>query len=325
MKPLALVLIFIASLAGSSALISCVLPPASIPQFSEKIAWFAAHKDDYAAVFIGSSQFYRGIDPRQFDCDAGLGIRSFNFGLDGLWPAESFFVLRQILAQHPRRLRWVFIDWMDIDPRIDHVGTTRRMMYWHDTRHTTMTLQRIAEMPDSWVEKVQLASAHLGLWMRRLMHHGQAVESFEGKLRKNNYGRVKVPVWAKHDGWRSGKSSGIEGEALTHYAAQLDRLRSAGPRPPMGAALETAVRDIAAEIRTAGATPILIASPAADTRHLFAPPAGIEAWIFNDPESNPELFQPELRYDNYHLNPRGAELFTRLLAGRFLQMQNANK
>ncbi len=313
-------LTFAISLACTAVFLSRILPPVSIPQFSEKIAWFAAHKDDYDAVFIGSSQFYHGINPRQFDRDAARGTRSFNFGLHGLWPAESFFVLRQILAQHPRRLRWVFIDWMDIDPRIDREGTTRRMMYWHDTRHTAMTLRRIAETPDSWGEKARLGGAHLWLWMRCLAHHGQAVEWFEGKLRKNNYGRVaRIPHWAKEDGWGAGAAHGIEGDALVDYSAQLDAMRTAGPRPPMGATFENAVRDIAAEVRAAGASPILIASPAPDVRHRFAPPAGIDAWIFNDPQRTPELFEPGLRFDSYHLNPHGAELFTRLLAGRFSQ------
>ena len=322
MKAFSSVLIFALSLACTAALLSRVLPPVTVPQFTEKIAWFAAHKDDYDAVFLGSSQFYHGIDPQQFDRDAGLGKRSFNFGLDGLWPAESFFVLRQILAQHSRRLRWVFIDWMDIDPRIDPAGTTRRMMYWHDTRHTIITLQHIAEMPDSWMKKAQLAGPHVGLWMRRFVHHGRAVEWFEGKLRKNNYGRVvKTPSWTKQDGWRPGAPNGIDGAALTEYTTQLEHLRNAGARPAMGTAFESALRDIAAEVRTGGATPILIASPAADTRQRFAASPGIEAWIFNDPELYPELFDPDLRYDIYHLNPRGTELFSRLLAERFAESQ----
>ena len=320
--------VFIASMLCAARWMERALPQAKIPQLTEKIAWFAAHQEDYDAVFIGSSQFYHGIDPRQFDREAGGGTRSFNFGLRGMWPAESFFVLRQILAQHPRRLRWVFIDWMDIDPRIDPKGTTRRMIHWHDTRHTAITLRRIAEMPDPWLEKTRLAGAHLMLWARCLVQQGRAVEWFEGRLRKNNYGRpAKTPRWAEQDGWGAGDAHGIEGSALAEYSAQLDSIRAAGPRPPMGAALDRALSDLAAEVRAAGASPILIASPAADLRHRFAPPAGIDAWIFNDPERNPGLFEPGLRFDSYHLNPTGAAYFTQLLAGRFAESQKprANK
>ena len=317
-------LTFAISLVCTAAFLSPILPSDSIPQFTEKIAWYAAHKDDYDALFIGSSQFYHGIDPRQFDRDAGGGMRSFNFGLRGLWPAGSFFVLREILALHPRKLRWVFIDWMDIDPRIDADGATRRMLYWHDARHTAMTLQHIAEMPDPWGEKARLGGGHVWLWMRRVVHHGQAVEWFDGKLRKNNYGRsVRIPRWSERDGWGPGEARGIEGDALAGFSAQLDAMRNAGPRPPMGAAFENAVRAIAAEVRAAGALPILIASPAADVRQRFAPPDGIDAWIFNDPERFPELFEPSLRFDNYHLNPRGAERFTRLVAARFAEAKKS--
>lgn len=322
MKSVAHIFIFFASLVVSAKIMSPILPPAVVPQFSEKLAWFAAHKDDYDAVFIGSSQFYHGINPRQFDRVPGRAGRSFNFGLDGLWPAESFFVLRQILAQKPQRLRWVFIDWMDIDARIDPGAgtlTTRRMLYWHDTLHTAMTLHRIIEQPDSSIAKAELASAHLVLWARCLLHHGQAVDWFEAKLRKVKRVRARTPDWAANDGWRPGETGGLKGDALAKYAAQLDKLRHAGPRAQMGAALQKATDEAAAEIRAAGATPVLIASPAADPRHYFAPPAGIDAWIFNDPARYPDLFRPELRYDNYHLNPRGAELLTRLLADRFAE------
>ena len=35
----------------------------------------------------------------------------------------------------------------------------------------------------------------------------------------------------------------------------------------------------------------------------------------------PELYDPELHYDEGHLNARGAEVFSRLLARRFVESQ----
>ena len=146
---------------------------------------------------------------------------------------KVFFVRRQILAEKPRGLRRVFIDWMDIDARIDPGAgslTTRRMLSWHDTLHTAMTLRRIAGQPDSPVATAGLVSAHLVWWVRCLLHHGQAVDWFEAKLRKVKRVRGRTPDWAANDGWRPGETGGLKGDALAKYAVQLDKLHNAGPR-----------------------------------------------------------------------------------------------
>ncbi len=94
MKALVSVLIFAISLAGTVALLPRALPQTPIPQLTERLAWFAAHKEDYDTVFIGSSQFYHGIDPRQFDRDAGRGTRSFNFGIAATFVAVLFYAVQ---------------------------------------------------------------------------------------------------------------------------------------------------------------------------------------------------------------------------------------
>ena len=107
MKSFALVLLFFASLALSAKVISRLIPPAPIPQFSEKLAHFAAHKDEYDTLFIGSSRTFRQILPSLFDplmAAGGQPARSFNFGLDGMFSPEDAYVAEKIFALHPSRL-----------------------------------------------------------------------------------------------------------------------------------------------------------------------------------------------------------------------------
>ena len=56
--------------------------------------------------------------------------RSFNFGYDGMWPPESFYLLRQLLALRPAPAKWVVIDLMDINTQLDERNnSTLRMAY----------------------------------------------------------------------------------------------------------------------------------------------------------------------------------------------------
>ena len=75
-------------------------------EVSEKLAYFARHKDEYDAVFVGSSRVYRQIAPGVFDrqvaASTGRAMRSFNLGAPSMFLPESLYVIDRILAQRPR-------------------------------------------------------------------------------------------------------------------------------------------------------------------------------------------------------------------------------
>src|SRR5947207_2206779 len=84
-----LILIFLAALLGSGALLSEFLPFSAVPIVREKFAYYAAHASDYDTLFIGTSRVYRGMMPEVFDrltAEAGRPTHSFNFGVDGMFP-----------------------------------------------------------------------------------------------------------------------------------------------------------------------------------------------------------------------------------------------
>ncbi len=296
-----------------------------------KFRHFAAQRDQFDVLFVGSSQFFHQIIPGQFDREVGAAtgraVRSFNFGVPGMWSPESFHLLRKVLALRPAHLRWVVVELMDIDTRASEAtGATQRLALWHDWRHTAMVLARIVEQPGSWRDKSGIVGAHVALWARRFVNHGQGSEWIVGKMRKNNYGKLKKNDWVDERGYFPGKANSIKGEARAAYLRQLERMKSAGPPPPMGPALSRAVGEIGAAIRAAGATPIFVSCPTVDPRMRFDAPAGEpEIWRLNDPARFPELFDPEVRYDDIHLTPAGGALFTRLLAERFAERFSAHR
>ena len=134
----ALILVFGAALWGAARVVNICLPPIELPVIDEKLAHFAAHKNDYDTLFFGSSRTYRHLLPTEFDAAtaaAGVPTKSFNFGIDGMFPPEDGYVAEQLFALKPQRLKRVFIEisffrnhWFAMDPE------SARALHWHDSR-----------------------------------------------------------------------------------------------------------------------------------------------------------------------------------------------
>src|ERR1700736_109154 len=118
------------------------LPPPNIAGVTPQLRFVAAHADEIDTLFIGSSRVYHGLNPRVFDqatTAGGLPTHSYNFGVDGMSAPESFYVMDQILASKPRNLRWVFLEFDDLQVTIpiEHLRT-RRALYWNDSNRTRL-------------------------------------------------------------------------------------------------------------------------------------------------------------------------------------------
>ena len=315
--------------AGSALLLGAVLPMAEMTNITSKYRYVAAHRDEIDTLFVGSSQFFQGIIPQEFDAAvfaaSGRKTHSFNFGVSGMWPPESFQVLREILALRPPHLRWVFVELMDIDVRDSKAaGITRRLVSWHDLRHTLMVRERIAETAPQ-AEGERLRNAHAFLAMRRALNIGRCSDYLVGKMKKNNFGRTKD--LGKQMGYSASEAGDVaDGAGLTTYPEMLAAFKNAGPPPAMPPALARGVRDLAAAIREVGATPIFVSSPSCDLQQRFASlDDGPEMWFFNEPEKYPELFDAEVRADAVHLAPAGAARFTKALGARSVQRLHSSR
>src|SRR6266446_10457255 len=86
------------AIAAAAFLVTCIGLHAVLPfpeidgGVSQKFRFFAAHKDEFDTVFIGSSRIYFQISPATFDRftrESGLSTHSFNFGIGGMYLPES--------------------------------------------------------------------------------------------------------------------------------------------------------------------------------------------------------------------------------------------
>jgi hypothetical protein len=308
---------FLAACVAGCVLVGRVAPFPEVPGIYPKWSYFAKNKDRIDVLFLGSSRFYHQIIPAQFDAAVGSG-RSFNFGYDGMWPPESFYLLRQLLALRPARLKWVVIDLMDINTQLDERNnSTLRMAYWHDLAHTRIAFEDILASKFHRDQKFDLLAQHGRLWFSQFLNLGRGADLLNKRLapkppRKTPYS------WEGSAGFEAGPNRAMEGKARDGYVVTVERLKKELPGYPVRPVFRDALRDLIADVRRTGAEPIFVIAPTINGRENFTEiPDGATVIPLNNPAEHPELFDPARHYDAWHLNEKGAVDFTRILAEKF--------
>ena len=328
-KRLGYVVIALAALIATSALLHALVPPAIPGGVAAKLNFFSEHKDEFDTLFVGTSSIYYSVSPEIFDRttrESGLPTRAFNFGIDAMHPPENFYVLEQILKTKPHNLKWVFLQTADVETKLHQVLDTERAVYWHDWPRTALALRKALDPRGDakWYIKISRLwkarrdlIAHLKLFAQRFANVGRATEILSPTTKDH---KLEAELGPRRDGYR------LAGEAMpADKAASFQRrlgqeLAEARPKP-LDPYAEEAYRDSAQRIRALGAAPFfvvptLIFQSPVTFRH--APPPG-PLLSFNDAAKYPMLFDPKVRIDDSHLTIEGAEEFTRLLAQEFVQ------
>src|SRR4051812_10608792 len=181
-------IVCLAAFAGTCLALHALLPPPDVGDVSPKLRFFAAHKDEFETVFIGSSHIHYGVSPSVFDevlARGGIPNRSFNFGADAMYPPERFYVLEQILAMKPRKLKRLFLEMDNIETWMPDDQISQRAVYWHDWNRTSIILRKIldTDMPEPWRRKLRAVrreretiAAHLALLARNICNVGRAFD-----------------------------------------------------------------------------------------------------------------------------------------------------
>ncbi|MEO1446639.1 MAG: hypothetical protein AAFV46_10450, partial [Cyanobacteria bacterium J06635_11] len=108
----------------AAAVLAQIIPSPTIPSnivfVGPKNDYYQAHKDEYTALFFGSSRVYNQILPDAFDDatrqiigktpDSSGSINSYNFGVPAMRAIDSAVLLEDVLANPPKNLKWVFFE-----------------------------------------------------------------------------------------------------------------------------------------------------------------------------------------------------------------------
>ncbi|HQR36960.1 MAG TPA: hypothetical protein PLF26_01055 [Blastocatellia bacterium] len=342
-KLVARCLLLMLVIAAVSAALLAVDTWTDVEVVGPKLAYFQIHASDYDTVFVGSSYFFREISPAEFDraTAARAPTRSFNFGVPGMDPPETYFVVDRILSTNAAHLKYVVVE-LDyfrekVRPRNVH---SRRFDYWHDWVRTGEAVRGVAESPVSWRKRAKDAATHVEAFARRFLNVGRGrayIERFAAAFGRQ--GDETAALGADDDGFvsldddqsditdvRRGFYSAFEED---RYAEKLEQLKEAAVADDegdsgVGRIDVEALRRTVARIKAAGARPILVVPPCLATRAdlVRLRDQGVieDLLVFNDPLRYPELYATEHRFDVGHLNKAGAAVFTNLLADRFLEL-----
>jgi hypothetical protein len=274
-------------------------------------------------LFLGSSRFYHQIIPAQFDAAVG-DVRSFNFGYDGMWPPESFYLLRQLLALRPARLKWVVIDLMDINTQLDERNnSTLRMAYWHDLQHTGLAFRDILSSQLPREQQFDLLAQHGRHCFSQILNLGRGADLLQQRLEEKK-ARKKPYSWEATAGFEAGPDRGMEGKIREGFVTTVNRLKLGLAPMPVRPVFRDALRDVIADVRRIGAEPIFVIAPTINGRENFTEiPDGAAVIPLNDPAEHPELFNPDKHYDAWHLNEKGAVDLTAILAREFVEKRKA--
>ncbi len=315
---------FLAACALACLALGARLPFPEIATIEQKYHYFAERRNDYDTLFLGSSRFFHQVIPKQFDetvaAATGQKLRSFNISCDALWPPESFYFLRQVLALHPARLRWVVIELMQIDPRIrDPEKPTRREAYWHDWEHTRMAWNGMEYWPKlTKEERRTFAIGHAFLLLEQWVNMGRGAEILEPILLNPKERTERTEAWMANEGFRAGPDHGLPANELKDYNELLEKLKGKFDPIKVHPPLSDAIGKVTKEIRAAGAEPVFVIGPSLNFRENFVGlPGNVLLLPFNDPNKFPSLYNPDIHYDSWHLNGKGAIEFTDFLARDF--------
>ncbi len=292
----------------------------------DKLAYWHLHKDSFDTLFFGSSRIYRGIDPTEFDhamAGHGHSTRSFNFGVAGMTAHETNALIRRVLRTKPARLRWVVVELDHWDPVIDHRNRLkRRGILWHDLPETASALRSTSLLDTGVGPRADLMVTHVVHFLARAAAAGRGHD-----LLTNDSG--PIPAFERR-GFetfpeRAYKSHPMRRRflrELSAYEHAVATVKTANAVRVSAADYNTgALREQIAMIRRAGAQPVHIIPPVPRAtpalRQLASAGLVPRLLAFNDPESYPELFHRDGRFDREHLTGDAAAIFSRRLAERF--------
>ena len=312
--------------------------PHIFPGRSQKsFDYFREHKDEYDVVFVGSSLFYRQIIPKEFDFrlrKEGYEVKSFNFGIPGMYFHEANVVIEHLLALKPKRLKWLFIDSGNGENLLGRRNWyTNRAVQYHTPNETWSIIADIMEYDEPFTVRTQAAFEHATQMLMYSFHVGRGPKIVRQFLLDNGIFGKKREARVRNQGFLSADDSHRDGgkrpnrrrlNFLKQQNGFSQLVKEAQEEIKRGLQLKESYQrrfvNQAAKIRQAGIEPIYVVGPIASYRQISLLAAEndlITLFAYNDPAQYLTLYQPNLRFDHVHVNRNGARILTRLVARDF--------
>lgn len=314
---------------------------------SQKFRFFAAHKDEFDTLFIGSSRVYFQISPAIFDRvtrESGMPTHSFNFGVGGMYLPETGYLLEQILNLKPRNLRWVFIEYDELQTKWSPENqTSRRALYWADWKRVSLLLRKLthagtdplwlpspAKLRDIVLRQKDekntrsLLTFYTGQFEKNYTNVARAADVLQYFLGRDTKERRVRYLGVASDGYVT-RPNRMSPTQVASYEGGLAAAMAQTDTHPLSSYAVEAYRQCAEEVRKIGAMPIFLITPSTTEINVASESNGLTGVVmaFNNPRTYPNLYRSSVRRDGQHLTKSGAEEFTRIVAANFVELARA--
>ena len=314
---------------------------------SQKFRFFTAHKDDFDTLFIGSSRVYFQISPAIFDRvtrENGMPTHSFNFGIGGMYLPETAYLLEQILKLKPRNLKWVFIEYDELQTKWSPENqTSRRALYWADWKRVSLLLRKLT---DAGIDSLWLPSPaklrdivlsqkdekntrsmltfYAGQFEKNYTNVARATDVLQHFLGRDTKERRARYLGVASDGYVI-RPNRMSPKQVAEYERGLAAAMAQTDTHPLSPYAVEAYRQCAEDVRKIGAMPIFLITPSTAELSVATGSPGLTSVVmaFNNPRTYPSLYRSEVRRDGQHLTTSGAEEFTRIVATNFVELARA--
>ncbi len=314
---------------------------------SQKFRFFAAHKDEFDTLFIGSSRIYFQISPAIFDRvtrESGMLTHSFNFGVGGMYLPETSYLLEQILNLKPRNLRWVFIEYDELQTKWSSENqTSRRALYWADWKRVSLLMRKLTDAGTDplWLPSPaklrdivlrqedekntrSLLTFYASQFEKNYTNVARATDVLAYFFGRDPKGRRARYLGAASDGYVT-RPNRMSPDQVAAYERGLAAAMAQTDTSPLSPYAVEAYRQCAQEVRKIGARPIFLITPNTTQINVATESTGLTGVMmaFNNPRTYPSLYRSSVRRDGQHLTKSGAEEFTRIVAANFVELARA--
>jgi hypothetical protein len=337
-------IIALVSFVVAAGLLNQIIPSPLIPPnlvfISPKYQYYQAHKDEYNALFFGSSRIYSQVDPILFDNQVkanGETIKSYNFGIPALRALPGYVLMRDVLKNPPKHLKWVFIE-TPLDRGYEPIqnARTNRAIYWHTPENTRLAISYIFHSSGSMLDKAALMSSHLLPFVYHQMNIGRLFAQWLPIHQFSEEEKAVSDVFLAKEGLfpLTDETASDRQAFLSQLGRYEQAVQQAADRKQQNPNRITYIepgklsllQKLVEAVEATGAQPIFVIPPTLDPQFDLKRAYNLghipTLLAFNDPAEHPDLYALEQRYDEEHLNAKGTELFTQKLANSFSSLIN---
>lgn len=294
---------------------------------------FLAERDEYDAVFIGSSRVYRAFWPKAFNesLPPELQLRVFNFGVGSMRPHELTYHLDRLIESRPRRLKLVLVELMDWTPTVlPEMAEHPRTVAWHTPQGTWRALQTEWLSQPGWLDLISAASQHVRMAAIRATGYGSGSLWWNGRDRDR---AAHYQAVMKHadgyvafdqelgDSFRRRRAVFLE-QNLPIFREQVARIDQVNRQPGRLDQFNLPAQLAQQRMLQQAGLDVVYVIPnlrwgTPDLNELTRRQLLEQVWSFNHVADFPELYDETRYFDRGHLNRAGASRFSQLLAERY--------